>query len=200
MAHHFSSTRLRMDSCDIVIIGAGTAGISAALRAQELGANVVALERGQELGGAAGIRLSGGAFHLAMGPMDLEPEAMLAHVNKVTGGEIAPNLARMVADEVEAQHRMAGESGRPLQAAGWRAREVHHRPARAVATRAGRSTGRRRRTSRCGTCTSGSSNRAALSTTGPEPSPWPSRLTASGGRSALRERRPTTSNSRRTRS
>ena len=45
-----------MDSCDVVVIGAGTAGISAALRTQELGAAVVALERGQELGGAAGIR------------------------------------------------------------------------------------------------------------------------------------------------
>ncbi len=88
-----------MDKCDVVIIGAGTAGISAALRAQELGASVVALERGQEIGGAAGIRLSGGAFHLAMGTMDLEPDAMLAHVNKVTRGEMAPNLAQMVAEQ-----------------------------------------------------------------------------------------------------
>lgn len=107
-----------MDSCDVVVIGAGTAGISAALRAQELGANVVALERGQELGGAAGIRLSGGAFHLAMGPMDLEPEAMLAHVNKVTAGEIAPNLARMVADESKTSIEWLASQGVPFKPQG----------------------------------------------------------------------------------
>ncbi len=107
-----------MDSCDIVIIGAGTAGISVALRAQELGANVVALERGQELGGAAGIRLSGGAFHLAMGPMDLEPEAMLAHVNNVTGGEIAPNLARLVADESKPSIEWLASQGVPFKPQG----------------------------------------------------------------------------------
>ena len=107
-----------MDSCDVVIIGAGTAGIAAALRAQELGANVIALERGQELGGAAGIRLSGGAFHLAMGSMDLEPEAMLAHINKVTGGEIAPNLARMVADESKPSIEWLATQGIPFKPQG----------------------------------------------------------------------------------
>ena len=86
--------------------------------AQELGANVIALERGQEIGGAAGIRLSGGAFHLAMGSMDLEPEAMLAHINKVTGGEIAPNLARMVADESKPSIEWLATQGIPLKPQG----------------------------------------------------------------------------------
>ena len=107
-----------MDNCDVVIIGAGTAGISSALRAQELGADVVALERGQEIGGAAGIRLSGGAFHLAMGSMDLKPEAMLAHINKVTGGEIAPNLARMVADESKPSIEWLASQGIPFKPQG----------------------------------------------------------------------------------
>ncbi len=107
-----------MESCDVAVIGAGTAGIAAALRARELGASVVALERGQEIGGACGIRLSGGAFHLAMGSMDLDPDAMLAHINKVTGGEIAPNLARMVADNSKPSIEWLATQGVPFNPQG----------------------------------------------------------------------------------
>ncbi|MCL0102053.1 FAD-dependent oxidoreductase [Dehalococcoidia bacterium] len=107
-----------MDSYDIIIIGAGTAGITAALRAQELGVSVVALERGQELGGGAGIRLSGGAFHLAMGSMDLEPEAMLAHINKVTEGEIDPTLAMMVSTQSKPSIEWLTTQGIPFKPQG----------------------------------------------------------------------------------
>ena len=87
-----------MHSVDLAIVGGGTAGISAGLRALELGLSTVILERGQEIGGAAGIRLSGGAFHLALGDMRLDHDPMLAHVNKVTNQEIAPAIAEMIAN------------------------------------------------------------------------------------------------------
>lgn len=91
-----------MKSFDVAVVGGGTAGTAAALKAQEMGCNVAILERGQELGGTCGIRLSGGAFHLAMGPMDLEPEAMFAHVKKVTNGDIPDDKAWMIAKNSKA--------------------------------------------------------------------------------------------------
>ncbi len=153
-----------MESCDVAVIGAGTAGIAAALRARELGASVVALERGQEIGGACGIRLSGGAFHLAMGSMDLDPDAMLAHINKVTGGEIAPNLARMVADNSKPSIEWLATQGVPFKPQGGEHGKFTIDP-RGHRGRAGNSIRRPPRISRCVTCTSGLSSGAGASTT-----------------------------------
>ena len=43
---------------------------------------------------------------------------MLAHINKVTGGEIAPNLARMVADESKASIEWLARQGVPFKPQG----------------------------------------------------------------------------------
>ena len=86
---------------DVVIVGGGMAGIAAGLRAQEQGAHAAIVERGQQVGGAGSVRLSGGVFHLGGVPIDLEPEVALAHVTKMTEGQIPAPLAKMVAERAK---------------------------------------------------------------------------------------------------
>ncbi|WP_019228461.1 FAD-dependent oxidoreductase [Sedimentibacter sp. B4] len=55
--------------CDIVVVGGGTAGATAAAQAKELGAKVVLIEKSARLGGTGG---------LSAGPMALNTDAQLA--------------------------------------------------------------------------------------------------------------------------
>jgi fumarate reductase flavoprotein subunit len=86
---------------DLVIVGAGVAGLTAARRAQQLGVEPVILERFDDGPGFGNGRLSGGWFHAAMMDPDLRrPDELYEAVIERTDGFGRPELARVWADNV----------------------------------------------------------------------------------------------------
>jgi 3-oxosteroid 1-dehydrogenase len=81
-----------MIETDIVIVGAGAAGLSAALAAHDSGASVVIIEKGGQLGGTAAI--SGGVVWIADNPrmqaagMEDSAEDALAYFQSLNHGEM----------------------------------------------------------------------------------------------------------------
>ena len=63
---------------DIAVMGAGLAGLTAACRAQELGASVLVLEAGEGERYPANSRYTGGVFHVAFEDVTAGPEALSA--------------------------------------------------------------------------------------------------------------------------
>ena len=60
-------------SYDVVIVGAGIAGTTAAARASECGLRVAVVERGAEPDYMCNSRLTGGIFHIGMDNILLDP-------------------------------------------------------------------------------------------------------------------------------
>jgi fumarate reductase flavoprotein subunit len=89
-----------MDSFDMVIVGGGVAGWTAARRAQELGSTVVVLERFHAAPGFGNGRLSGGWFHAAMMSPRAEPDDLYANIMAKSEGHARPELARAWAQNV----------------------------------------------------------------------------------------------------
>src|SRR4051794_19703295 len=76
---------------DVVVVGAGPAGLSAAIEAAANGARVLVLEREETYGGSAaysGARMlfTGSPEQTAAGIVD-SPEALLGEWNAITGGD-----------------------------------------------------------------------------------------------------------------
>jgi fumarate reductase flavoprotein subunit len=79
---------------DVVIIGAGIAGLTAARRAQVLGAKVGLIEKGGP-NDANNTRRSGGAFHAAnFDPRRHEPDQIYELIMRVTDQHARPDVAR----------------------------------------------------------------------------------------------------------
>ena len=84
------------ETCDVLIIGAGAAGMAAALSAHAAGAAVTLVEKGERLGGTAAV--SGGIIWAANNPRmqaagmaDSEEEA-LAYFGSLDHGEMEPEV------------------------------------------------------------------------------------------------------------
>lgn len=84
------------ESCDVLIIGAGAAGMAAALSAHAMGAEVMLVEKGERLGGTAAV--SGGIIWAANNPRmqaaglaDSEADA-LAYFGSLDHGEMEPEV------------------------------------------------------------------------------------------------------------
>lgn len=82
---------------DVLVVGAGLAGLSAAIRAAELGLAVRVLEQGSGAHYLCNSRYTGGLFHIGMDDMGDGPETIVARLEAVTGGEIRAPLARTLA-------------------------------------------------------------------------------------------------------
>ncbi|MBO9577463.1 MAG: FAD-dependent oxidoreductase [Microbacteriaceae bacterium] len=112
---------------DVVIVGSGIAGLTTARRAQQLGLQVILLDKGAEAPGSSNARVSQGFMSAAYLPLDTDPEVLKAYGREITSGlgreELidvwAENCARAsawVTDEgVEVDHIMPGSDQRYLQ-------------------------------------------------------------------------------------
>jgi succinate dehydrogenase/fumarate reductase flavoprotein subunit len=86
---------------DVVIVGAGVAGLTGARRSQQLGRSVAIVERCATGPGVGNGRLSGGWFHAAMlDPVTRTPEELYERVLDVTDGTARPEVVRAWADNV----------------------------------------------------------------------------------------------------
>lgn len=88
---------------DVIVIGAGGAGLAAAISAHELGASVIVLEAGDNIGGSS--RLSGGHFYAAgttiqrqAGILGDSPDAMFDYWMTLNQWMIEPGVARTYCD------------------------------------------------------------------------------------------------------
>jgi len=82
---------------DLVVIGGGLAGLTAATRAGELGLHAVVLEQGSEERYPCNSRLSGGIFHIAYHEMKSAPQTLRAAIERATAGEADPALVEALA-------------------------------------------------------------------------------------------------------
>ncbi len=83
--------------CDLVVVGGGIAGLTAANRAAQQGLSVVLLERGADELYLCNTRYSGGIIHVAFRNVKDRPEALVEAINDATGGKAHPVLARALA-------------------------------------------------------------------------------------------------------
>jgi fumarate reductase flavoprotein subunit len=86
---------------DLVVVGGGLAGLSAANRAAELGLRTAVLERGQDALYPCNSRYAGGLVHLAFKDMTAAPDEIHAAIERSTGGLTDPALTHLLADEGE---------------------------------------------------------------------------------------------------
>jgi succinate dehydrogenase/fumarate reductase flavoprotein subunit len=84
-------------SYDVLVVGGGLAGMSAAIRASELGLQVRVFEKGTGQQYLCNSRYTGGLFHIAMDDMRSEPDEIVARLTRVTGAETRLPLARTLA-------------------------------------------------------------------------------------------------------
>lgn len=79
---------------DVVVIGAGLAGLAAANRVAQDGLKVAVLEKSSDEAYLCNSRYTGGLFHIAMDDMVGEPAWVMANLERTTGGTANPQLAQ----------------------------------------------------------------------------------------------------------
>jgi fumarate reductase flavoprotein subunit len=78
---------------DVIVIGAGLAGLAAGNRAAEFGLRVAVLEKSPEEHYLCNTRLTGGFFHVCRENMLSPPEEMRSRIHSATHGQTDPALA-----------------------------------------------------------------------------------------------------------
>jgi fumarate reductase flavoprotein subunit len=84
---------------DVVVIGAGFAGLATAARAGELGLKVIVLEQGADEDYMCNSRISGGYLHLCMDDPAATPSYLAAKIDQVTDGFANPDVASALAGD-----------------------------------------------------------------------------------------------------
>ena len=82
------------ESYDVVVVGGGIAGLSAANRAAQQGLKVAVLERGADERYLCNSRYSGGVLHIAMHNAKDPAEKLLDVIKHATSGKADPELSR----------------------------------------------------------------------------------------------------------
>ncbi len=85
------------DQFDVVVIGGGIAGLSAANRAAQQGLKVAVLERGDGPQYLCNSRYSGGVLHISMHNAKDPAEKLMAVIKDATSGKADPELSRALA-------------------------------------------------------------------------------------------------------
>ena len=83
---------------DLVIMGGGLAGLSAAVRARQLGLSVAVIDQGSGDRYLCNSRYSGGILHLAFRDVADDPASLRAAMNEATSGFIDPSLATLLSE------------------------------------------------------------------------------------------------------
>ncbi|WP_108666157.1 FAD-dependent oxidoreductase [Euzebya rosea] len=97
-----SDTGADVESTDVIVLGSGAAGLTAALTARIEGADVVVLEKGDLVGGTSA--WSGGALWIPVNPkadeagLDDSREDALAYIASLSNGMIDPAMAEVFVD------------------------------------------------------------------------------------------------------
>ena len=86
------------ENVDLICIGAGFAGLTAALRARQLGLSVIVLERQSEPKQYNNSRITTGVFHVASNDVRLGPEKLIEAINIETQNYAKPDLVRAIAE------------------------------------------------------------------------------------------------------
>ncbi|MET0781177.1 MAG: FAD-dependent oxidoreductase, partial [Microbacterium sp.] len=87
-----------MRNVDVVCVGGGLAGASAALRAAELGLRAAVLEQGDDEHYSCNTRISGGTLHVAYQSPYESPDVLAAALSDVTFGSVDPALRHMLSE------------------------------------------------------------------------------------------------------
>lgn len=88
-----------MKNVDVCVIGAGLAGLSAALRAAEEGLAVVVLERGVEQEYMCNTRITGGAFHVCLSDIQTSADVLNERIQAATEGAAHAGLSQALAKD-----------------------------------------------------------------------------------------------------
>lgn len=83
---------------DLIAVGAGLAGLTAANRALELGQRCLVLERSTIARHPCASRANGGVFHVGFRSVTVDPNELFNVINKATGDFPDPPVARALAD------------------------------------------------------------------------------------------------------
>ena len=86
-------------NADLVVVGAGLAGLAAAARASELGRSVVVLESGTTEAYECNSRFSGGNLHVAHRDPRSAPAELAASIRAITGGHARDDLVELLAGQ-----------------------------------------------------------------------------------------------------
>lgn len=87
-----SVSGIEPDIYDLVVVGAGFAGLCAGVRAAELGMKVVVLEKGDGIDYPCNSRQSGGILHIGFHDPYRAVEDLVSILKKITGGEARSDL------------------------------------------------------------------------------------------------------------
>ena len=83
---------------DLIAIGAGLAGLTAANRSLELGRRALVLERETAPRHHCASRTNGGVFHVGFRSITTPPDELVRVIGKATGNFVDPPVARALAD------------------------------------------------------------------------------------------------------
>ncbi len=104
---------------DVVIAGAGIAGLTTALRLSEQGISTLVLERGESERYMCNTRMAGGAFHVAHQDVADDAQTILAAITSRTGDSASTALVEALANDI-------GEATQWLKRQGVRFIKVGH--------------------------------------------------------------------------
>jgi succinate dehydrogenase/fumarate reductase flavoprotein subunit len=86
---------------DLIAVGAGLAGLTAANRALELGRRAIVLEQSTVPRHICASRTNGGVFHVGFRSILTDPDELVRVINQTMGHFVKPPVARALADNAE---------------------------------------------------------------------------------------------------